>query len=133
MNHELLLRRLFDECQTTAPKSDLDKVDSALTLVEEYKNDWKVNSNEYKAFQQFYSSSSLALKSSMTLEMARLCFDLIIECPELNSEDLINCLSEKLIQYASGMSMANLRILSEIFAEKVPGGKELIKKALAVD
>ncbi|RSD30952.1 hypothetical protein [Vibrio pectenicida] len=120
MNHELLLRRLFDECQTTAPNSDLDKVDSALTLVEEYKNDWKVNSNEYKAFQQFYSSSSVALKSSMTLEMARLCFDLIIECPELNSENLANCLSEKLVQYASDMSMANMRILSEILAEKIP-------------
>lgn len=89
-------------------------------LIDDYQAAWKANSNGYKNFYKFYSSCSQKLKSTMTPELKRLCFDLVAESDIFDKKDLAQRLPNKLVQYASDMSVVNLRILSEILAEKIP-------------
>ena len=56
----------------------------------------------------------------MTTDLKQLCFELIEMQPFLDENELVEYLSSKLARYASDMSAVNLRILSEIVAEKMP-------------
>ncbi|MYM58547.1 hypothetical protein GTG28_04855 [Vibrio sp. OCN044] len=99
------------------------------TLVDNYRTVWEANSNEYKNFQQFYSSCSQDLKLKMTPELKRLCFDLVVDSESIDKKGLIQRLPEKLAQYASDMSVVNLRTLSELLAEKMPDLADDVKTA----
>ncbi|CAM2881369.1 type III secretion system effector BopA family protein [Vibrio neptunius] len=97
-----------------------DRLDAIKSLANLYRQAWQSESEDYKAFSTFYETCSPALKSTLTPELARLSFELINNSPSLDSETLANRLSDKLVQYASDMSTVNLRVLSEVLAEKVP-------------
>ncbi|RSD29158.1 hypothetical protein [Vibrio pectenicida] len=99
---------------------EIDLISKNETLIDDYQAAWKTNSDGYKHFHQFYSSCSPELQSTMTPELKRLCFDLVAESESLDKKELAQRLPNKLAQYASAMSIANLRILSEILAEKMP-------------
>ncbi|WP_341660787.1 hypothetical protein [Vibrio sp.] len=66
------------------------------------------------------SSYSSVSQSKMTTDLKQLCFELIEMQPFLEENELVEYLSSKLARYASDMSAVNLRILSEIVAEKIP-------------
>ncbi|CAM3676870.1 hypothetical protein [Vibrio aquimaris] len=66
------------------------------------------------------SSYSSVYQSKMTTDLKQLCFELIEMQPFLDENELVEYLSGKLARYASDMSAVNLRILSEIVAEKMP-------------
>ncbi|MBU2898907.1 type III secretion system effector BopA family protein [Vibrio hepatarius] len=97
-----------------------DLLDKNHILVEEFQGNWNSNINDYKNFHEFFSSCSSRLQSTMTPELKRLCFELITESPHFETEGLANHLPNMLAQYDSDMSAVNLRVLSDILAEKIP-------------
>ncbi|GLT18654.1 hypothetical protein GCM10007938_24350 [Vibrio zhanjiangensis] len=99
---------------------EMDLLSKNGMLIDNYQVTWKINANGYENFHQFYSSCSQELQSAMTPELKRLCFDLVTDSEALDKKALAQSLPNKLAQYASSMSVVNLRVLSEIFAERIP-------------
>ncbi|AIW18837.1 hypothetical protein F0267_24595 [Vibrio coralliilyticus] len=97
-----------------------DRLDVIKSLASSYSQAWNLESTGYQAFEKFYVTCSPSLKSALTPELTKLSYELISNSPSLDSEALANRLSDKLVQYASDMSTVNLRVLSEVLAEKVP-------------
>ncbi|ANW22928.1 hypothetical protein BA953_01200 [Vibrio coralliilyticus] len=99
---------------------EIERLEAIKSLASQYEAAWESESADYQALEQFYADCSPSLKSSLTPELTRLSFEFVTNSPSLDSETLANRLSQKLVQYASDMSTVNLRVLSEILAEKVP-------------
>lgn len=99
---------------------EIERLEAIKSLASQYEAAWESESADYQALEQFYADCSPSLRSSLTPELTRLSFEFVTSSPSLDSETLANRLSQKLGQYASDMSTVNLRVLSEILAEKVP-------------